>query len=279
MTATERAASSGISAQADNPLQPRQVEDRDHRERFLRAAGGHPLAEQSMQRLFVAGTKFRAGWHLAGQLISRRRGGRSNQPLLHLVHTVSVRKILCPAKRIAGLHQPHIIDSFGLRNHARTNQTVIRLAFDERTFLWQVETASGQRYAARFVIDTSGVLANPHIPDIKGAETFKGPMFHSGHWDHSVAYEGKRVGVIGSGCSGAQIVPAIARQGIPVDAVHGQGAVDSSALRPALRCRRALPAHAAGSYGTSSVCWSLSSMTSGSSLFAAIPGLRESVGS
>jgi len=104
----------------------------------------------------------------------------------------------------------HIIEKFGLRKHARTNQTVTRLAFDERECLWRVETESGQRYSARFVIDTSGVLANPHIPRIKGAESFSGPKFHSGQWDHSVAYEGKRVGVIGSGCSAAQIVPAIA---------------------------------------------------------------------
>jgi len=106
----------------------------------------------------------------------------------------------------------HIIDKFDLRKHALTNQTVTRLAFDERECHWQVETASGERYIARFVIDTSGVLANPHIPGIQGAESFRGPIFHSGHWDHSVAYEGKRVGVIGSGCSAAQIVPAIARK-------------------------------------------------------------------
>jgi cation diffusion facilitator CzcD-associated flavoprotein CzcO len=103
----------------------------------------------------------------------------------------------------------HIIDTFGLRSHARTRQTVTRLVFDERDLLWQVHTASGESYVARFVIDTSGVLANPHVPTIKGADTFKGPMFHSGHWDHSVAYAGKRVAVIGSGCSAAQIVPAI----------------------------------------------------------------------
>ncbi len=104
----------------------------------------------------------------------------------------------------------HIIDRFGLRKHARANQSVTRIAFDERQSLWNVETESGERYRSRFVIDTSGVLANPHVPGIRGAETFQGPMFHSGHWDHSVAYEGKRVGVIGSGCSAAQIVPAIA---------------------------------------------------------------------
>jgi len=104
----------------------------------------------------------------------------------------------------------HIIDTFGLRKHSKTNQAVTRLTYDESACLWHVETESGERYRARFVIDSSGVLANPHIPNIKGAETFKGPIFHAGHWDHSVSYQGKRVGVIGSGCSGAQIVPAIA---------------------------------------------------------------------
>jgi len=104
----------------------------------------------------------------------------------------------------------HIIETFNLRKQAKTNQTVISLTYDEKAYLWQVQTESGEPYTARFVIDTSGVLANPHIPDIKGAETFNGPQFHAGHWDHSVCYEGKRVGVIGSGCSGAQIVPAMA---------------------------------------------------------------------
>ena len=104
----------------------------------------------------------------------------------------------------------HIIEKHGLRRYARTKQTVTRLTFDERECLWQVETESGDSYTARFVIDASGVLANPHTPKIAGAESFQGPLFHSGHWDHSVAYEGKRVGVIGSGCSAAQIVPAIA---------------------------------------------------------------------
>jgi cation diffusion facilitator CzcD-associated flavoprotein CzcO len=119
------------------------------------------------------------------------------------------RKSFAPQSELLA-YTHHIIDRFGLRKHARTNQTVTKVAFDERAFLWDVETESGERYRARFVIDTSGVLANPHTPRIRGAETFKGPMFHSGHWDHSVAYEGKRVGVIGSGCSAAQIVPAIA---------------------------------------------------------------------
>jgi cation diffusion facilitator CzcD-associated flavoprotein CzcO len=58
----------------------------------------------------------------------------------------------------------HIIDKFHLREHARTNQAVTALTWDESQCAWQVEVASGERYVARFVIDTSGVLANPRTP-------------------------------------------------------------------------------------------------------------------
>jgi len=104
----------------------------------------------------------------------------------------------------------YIIDTYDLRKHTKTNQRVTQLSYNEDDFLWHVEIESGERYTARFVIDTSGVLANPHVPDIDGANTFQGALFHTARWDHHVTYEGKRVGVIGSGCSGAQVVPAIA---------------------------------------------------------------------
>jgi cation diffusion facilitator CzcD-associated flavoprotein CzcO len=111
---------------------------------------------------------------------------------------------------LAYTHQ--IIDRFRLRKHARTNQTVSRLTWDENRCVWNIEVASGERYVARFVIDTSGVLANPKPPCIEGAETFQGASFHTAQWNHDVPYAGKRVGVIGSGCSAAQVVPAIAGQ-------------------------------------------------------------------
>jgi len=105
-----------------------------------------------------------------------------------------------------------VIDKFDLRKYARTNQAVTKLTYDESHCLWHVEVASGEKYAARFVIDSSGVLANPNVPYIQGAESFRGAQFHTAQWDHTVSYAGKRVGVIGSGCSAAQVVPAIAGQ-------------------------------------------------------------------
>lgn len=104
----------------------------------------------------------------------------------------------------------YIIDKFDIRKFIKTNQTVTKLTYDESKFLWHIEVESGKSYTARFVIDTSGVLANPHIPNINGAESFAGAQFHTGQWDHNVHYAGKRVGVVGSGCSAAQVIPAIA---------------------------------------------------------------------
>jgi cation diffusion facilitator CzcD-associated flavoprotein CzcO len=104
----------------------------------------------------------------------------------------------------------HIIDKFGLRQKTRTRQAVTALTWNEEECVWQVAVESDERYVARFIIDTSGVLANPKIPRIEGAETFQGAAFHTAQWDHTVPYKGKRVGVIGSGCSAAQVVPAIA---------------------------------------------------------------------
>ena len=104
----------------------------------------------------------------------------------------------------------YIIEKFGIRKHTKTNQAVTQLTYDENKCLWDIEVAAGEKYSARFIIDTSGVLANPHLPNIKGAESFKGEQFHTARWDHTVPYEGKNVGVIGSGCSAAQVVPAIA---------------------------------------------------------------------
>ncbi|MFC3194694.1 flavin-containing monooxygenase [Marinicella sediminis] len=106
----------------------------------------------------------------------------------------------------------HIIEFHQLKEKTQTNRTVTCLNWEENQQQWLVDTASGDRYVARFVIDTSGVLANPHTPQIEGATDFTGAQFHSGQWDHNQSLNGKRVGVIGSGCSAAQIVPAIASQ-------------------------------------------------------------------
>jgi 4-hydroxyacetophenone monooxygenase len=103
----------------------------------------------------------------------------------------------------------------GLRAHIRFGACVRAARFDEDAGEWLVTVdADGQRETGRFsaVISATGQLNQPNIPDIPGAADFGGVSFHSARWDHRADLRGQRVGVIGSGASGFQVIPSIAGQ-------------------------------------------------------------------
>jgi cation diffusion facilitator CzcD-associated flavoprotein CzcO len=74
---------------------------------------------------------------------------------------------------------------------------------------WQVRTASGHVATADVLIAATGVLHHPRLPDLDGLDTFAGRSFHSARWDRDAVIDGARVGVIGTGSTGVQIVSAI----------------------------------------------------------------------
>jgi cation diffusion facilitator CzcD-associated flavoprotein CzcO len=94
----------------------------------------------------------------------------------------------------------------------RFDRTVTACTWDERRALWQVETASGERYEADALVLATGQLHQPSRPPIDGIESFAGKSFHSAQWDHDYALAGKRVAVVGTGASAVQLVPEIAGQ-------------------------------------------------------------------
>jgi cation diffusion facilitator CzcD-associated flavoprotein CzcO len=75
---------------------------------------------------------------------------------------------------------------------------------------WELETASGFTDTVDVVIAATGVLHHPSYPDITGLDDFEGHLFHTARWDHTVALDGKRVGVIGTGSTAVQITSALA---------------------------------------------------------------------
>lgn len=77
---------------------------------------------------------------------------------------------------------------------------------------WHLETGKGTKDAADVVIAATGILHHPAYPDIAGLDSFAGTAFHSARWDHSIPLEGRRVGVIGTGSTGVQIVSALVPQ-------------------------------------------------------------------
>lgn len=107
-----------------------------------------------------------------------------------------------------------IADAEG-RNFFQFNTQVSGADWDDIGACWNVrvlksKTSSTTLLRARWLIAGPGALSTTNTPLLKGASSFSGTSFHSGAWDHSCKIAGARVGVIGTGCSSAQIVPAIA---------------------------------------------------------------------
>jgi len=101
-------------------------------------------------------------------------------------------------------------DAYGLRPFLRFSALVTESRYDERSARWNLRSADGRSWRARFVVAGVGSLRVPAIPPIDGAERFAGPAFHSSRWEHDVDLRGKRVAVIGTGASAIQFVPKIA---------------------------------------------------------------------
>jgi len=107
----------------------------------------------------------------------------------------------------------HVADKFDLRPMIAFGTRVERATFDDATNLWRVETDRGDKLAARHLIMAAGCLSTPRKPPIPGVDSFKGPTYHTGAWPHEgVDFTGQRVAVIGTGSSGIQSIPEIARQ-------------------------------------------------------------------
>lgn len=105
-----------------------------------------------------------------------------------------------------------VADRHNLRQDIQFNTGITAAHFNETTNLWEVHTDTGESYTAKFIVTALGLLSATNVPKIKGLETFQGEWHHTGNWPQGVQFEGKRVGVIGTGSTGTQVITAIAPQ-------------------------------------------------------------------
>ncbi|WP_019434678.1 MULTISPECIES: flavin-containing monooxygenase [Streptomyces] len=122
-------------------------------------------------------------------------------------------------------HAMRIADTYDLYPDALLSTAVTSLEWDERSETWLVRTDRGDAFRAGYVITATGTLSEPKLPGIPGIETFAGHTFHTSRWDYG--YTGgtpdggmtgladKRVGIVGTGATGIQVIPMLAR-----DAAH-----------------------------------------------------------
>jgi cation diffusion facilitator CzcD-associated flavoprotein CzcO len=103
-----------------------------------------------------------------------------------------------------------VADSFGLIPHLRLNTPVSQAVYQESERRWRLTTAAGELFDAESVIFAVGQLHRPSFPDIPGRQDFKGYSLHPAVWDHDIDLRGKRIAIIGTGSSAAQMLPVIA---------------------------------------------------------------------
>ena len=96
----------------------------------------------------------------------------------------------------------------GVLDRIRTGTEVTHARWDASRAKWVLETTAGP-HEADVLLTACGQLSVPSVPPIPGLDTFAGPVFHTARWRHDVDLAGKRVAVIGTGCSAIQVVPAI----------------------------------------------------------------------
>ena len=106
-----------------------------------------------------------------------------------------------------------VADRLDLRRDIQFGTKVVAMTFDEDAAAWVVDTDGGESFVAPFVVAASGILSVPLEPDIPGMDTFAGTSLFTSRWPkEGFDFTGKRVGVIGTGSTGVQLIPVVAAE-------------------------------------------------------------------
>ena len=107
----------------------------------------------------------------------------------------------------------YVADRLDLRKDIRFSTTITAAHYNEDSQRWKIETDRGETIDAQFLVTCGGMLSAPVSDLFPGQSSFKGQIFHTARWPQQpVDLAGKRVGVVGIGATGIQVVQTIASQ-------------------------------------------------------------------
>jgi cation diffusion facilitator CzcD-associated flavoprotein CzcO len=105
-----------------------------------------------------------------------------------------------------------VADKFDLRRDIQFKSRVTAAHYKEADRSWDLTLEDGSRYSTRFLVTAIGPLSTPTMPRIEGVESFKGEAYHTAQWPHTpVSFEGKRVGIIGTGATAVQTIQEVVK--------------------------------------------------------------------
>ena len=104
----------------------------------------------------------------------------------------------------------HVVEKYELRRFMQFAVEMEAAQWDDEARRWVVSCSNGDVFVARYLINSLGVLSQPQYPDIPGMGSFAGRTVHTSRWPDGLVLEGKKVGIIGNGSTGVQVMTAIA---------------------------------------------------------------------
>jgi len=105
----------------------------------------------------------------------------------------------------------HVADKYDLRRLMRFGTVVTGAVWDADESVWRVTIEGGETVSATYLLTATGFLSQPKMPDIEGIDTFAGKVIHTTAWDDDYDLTGKRIAVIGTGATGVQLIPEVAK--------------------------------------------------------------------
>jgi cation diffusion facilitator CzcD-associated flavoprotein CzcO len=118
-----------------------------------------------------------------------------------------------PAQPEVEAYLNFVADRLDLRRDIQFGTKVVAMTFDEQAADWTVRTEAGESLRAPLVVAATGILSAPLEPDIPGMASFAGTSLFTSRWPKDgVDPAGRRVGVIGTGSTGVQLIPVVARE-------------------------------------------------------------------
>ncbi|MGQ0698426.1 MAG: flavin-containing monooxygenase [Panacagrimonas sp.] len=176
----------------------------------------HRLREQGLKvRLLESGTGVGGTWYW-----NRYPGARfdSQAYIYQYWFSEDMYKEWNPSERFPAQPETEVwlnfvADRCKLREDIQFSTHVTKAQFDEKSKRWKIDTAKGESFDAKYFVTCCGMLSAPLENSFPGQQTFKGPIFHTARWpEKPVDFKGKRVGIVGTGATGIQVIQTIASE-------------------------------------------------------------------
>ncbi|KAB8071242.1 hypothetical protein BDV29DRAFT_197554 [Aspergillus leporis] len=104
-----------------------------------------------------------------------------------------------------------VIDRYDLRKNIEFDTEVKSAHYSDRDNLWAITTMNGNVATSRYFLPATGITSIPKEPPFPGLQSFKGEVYQSSTWpEHEVDFQNKRIGVIGTGSTGIQVITKLA---------------------------------------------------------------------